>query len=261
MAAFALSIKGTRCFILCMASLLYFACPANAQTLIRTAAQEASAPKFIPVIQDGKPAVGGICVDIMRAIEAVEPGIKFVGDQNWLPLVRMLGGPVDAICGILYTKERALLYDYVDTPIISVNYLLAVRADDDIQVSGWDDIRKLGKDGIILSMHNYAINERLMNLGGLQVDSSAVSSKSNLNKLLARRGRFYCHRSPGIAAEIRQAGLEGQIKLLPKVMLKDELYMALSKTLAVEDAKKLRAAVALLERQGTLAKLFEKYQE
>jgi polar amino acid transport system substrate-binding protein len=260
-AAFGSSIKGTRCFILCMASLLFFASPAYAQSLIRTAAQEASAPKFIPVIQDGKPAVGGVCVDIMRAIEAVEPGIKFVGDQNWLPLVRIMAGPVDAICGVLHTKERALLYDYIDTPIISVNYLLAVRADDDIQVSSWDDIRKLGKDGIILSMHNYAINERLKNLGGLQVDSSAVSSKSNLNKLLARRGRFYCHRSPGIAAEIRQAGLEGQIKLLPKVMLKDELYMILSKTLAVEDAKKIRAAIILLERQGTLAKLFEKYQE
>ncbi len=261
MAGFALSIKSAGCIALCAASLLFPAGPACAQSLIRTAAQEASAPKFIPVLQDGKPAVGGVCVDIMRALEAVEPGIKFVGDQNWLPLVRMMSGPIDAICGILHTKERALQYDYIDTPIISVNYLLAVRADDDIQVSSWEDIRKLGKDGIILSMHNYAINERLKNLGGLQVDSSAVSSRSNLNKLLARRGRFYCHRSPGIVAEIRQAGLEGQVRLLPKVMLKDELYMVLSKTLAVEDARKIRAAIILLERQGTLAKLFEKYQE
>jgi len=260
-ASFAVSIKSAGYFAVCIASLLLLAGPASAQSLIRTAAQEASAPKFIPVLQDGKPAVGGVCVDIMRAIEAVEPGIKFVGEQNWLPLVRMMSSPLDAICGILHTKERALQYDYIDTPIISVNYLLVARADDDIQVNSWDDIRKLGKDGIILSMHNYAINERLKNLGGLQVDSSAVSSRSNLNKLLARRGRFYCHRSPGIVAEIRQAGLEGQVRLLPKVMLKDELYMVLSKTLAVEDARKIRSAINLLERQGTLAKLFEKYQE
>lgn len=258
---FALNIKSAGWLILLAASLLFFSRPASAQSLIRTAAQEASAPKFIAIVQDGKPAVGGICIDIMRAIEAVEPGIKFVGDQNWLPLVRITSGPMDAICGMLHTKERALLYDYIDTPIFSVSYLLAVRADDDIQVSSWDDIRKLGKDGIILSMHNHAINDRLKDQGGLLVDSSAVSSKSNLNKLLARRGRFYCHRSPGILAEIRQAALEGQIKLLPKVMLKDEFYMLLSKTLAPEDARKVKAAIALLELQGTLAKLFEKYQE
>ncbi|MBI3731551.1 MAG: transporter substrate-binding domain-containing protein [Burkholderiales bacterium] len=261
MTCFVLNIKSARCFILLAAALLFFAGHGSAQSLIRTAAQEASSPKFIAIVQDGKPAVGGICIDIMRAIEAVEPGIKFVGDQNWLPLVRITSGPMDAICGVLHTKERALLFDYIETPIFSVNYLLAVRADDDVQVTSWDDIRKLGKDGIILSIHNYAINDRLKDLGGLLVDSSAVSSKSNLNKLLARRGRFYCHRSPGILAEIRHAGMEGQVKLLPKVMLKDEFYMLLSKTLASEDARKVKAAIALLDRQGTLAKLFEKYQE
>lgn len=248
-------------FSLCTCLLL---CPlqaAQAASMIRTAAQEASEPKFISITVDGKPAVGGICIDIMRAIEAIEPAIKFTGDQEWLPLARMQSNQMDAICGLLYTKERALKYEYVDIPLFSVSYMLVVRADDEIQVSDWDDIRKLGSEGVILSMHNFAINDYLKNLGGLQLDTTAVSSRSNLNKLLARRGRFYCHRSPGIVAEIRKAGLEGKVRILPKVMLKEQLYMVLSKNLGSEQIKRIKTAITQLDSQGILARLFEKYQE
>jgi len=247
---------------LLLAALILFAPPpASAQSILRTAAQEASEPKFIVKQEGGKTSIGGFCVDVLRAIEAIEPGLKFVGDQNWLPLARVYGGPDDVVCGLLYTKERALKYDYISPALFSVNYLLVVRADDDIKVNDWDDIRKLGNEGIILSLHNFAISDILRGLGGLQVDSTAVSSKSNLNKLLANRGRFYCHRSPGIATEIRKAGLEGKVKLLPKVMLKEQFYMLVSKTVSADDAKKLRAAIVQLDNQGMLAKLFEKYQD
>ncbi|MFZ6770076.1 substrate-binding periplasmic protein [Undibacterium sp. Di26W] len=252
---------GERLLLLLAALILFTFPPASAQSILRTAAQESSEPKFVVRQEGGKTVIGGFCVDVLRAIEAIEPGLKFVGDQTPLPLARIYGGPDDVICGLLYTKERALKYDYISTPLFSVNYLLVVRADDDVKVNDWDDIRKLGNEGLILSMHNFAISDILRGMGGLLVDSSAVSSKSNLNKLLANRGRFYCHRSPGIVTEIRKAGLEGKVKLLPKVMLKEQFYMLVSKTVAADDARKLRAAIAQLDSLGVLVKLFEKYQD
>lgn len=245
-------------------SLLFFT-SAYAVSEIRTAAQESSDPKFIAIVKDGKPAVGGICVDIMRAIERVDPSIKFVGDQSWLPRPRLeanaLTGSIDMICGSLRSTDRLAKFDFIDTPIFSVDYLLAVRADDPVQVNNWDDIRKLGDDGIILAIHGFGIVEALDKIGGLKIDAGAYSSKSNLNKLIARRGRFYCHRSPGIMTEIRLAELTDKIKVLPTVMLKEDFYIIVSKKMAPENAKKLRAALAVLSNRGDLALIFQKYKD
>jgi len=64
---------------------------------IRVAAQSDSEPKFVA---QGA-AVAGSCIDIFRAIEKVEPGLKFVGDQQWMPLKRIeamvVGHKLDAL--------------------------------------------------------------------------------------------------------------------------------------------------------------------
>ncbi|MBC3937229.1 substrate-binding periplasmic protein [Undibacterium rugosum] len=236
-----------------------------ADTVIRVAAQEASEPKFITVSQQGKPAIGGICIDIMRAMEKISPELHFVGDQTWLPRVRidaaMKAGDIDAICGVQRIARNTTQYDFLDTVLFSVSYLLAVRADDDIDIQNWNDIRQLGDNGVILALHGFGIVDILKNKGGLKIDASATSSSSNLNKLIAGRGRFYCHRSPGIKLSIQQAGLEQKIRLLSKPQLTEKFYMGLSKTLPAEKAKKINAALVLLENSGELRRIVEKYQE
>lgn len=102
------------------ALILSCASPALGMTKIRTAAQDASEPKFVVLYESGKSAVGGICVDIMRAIERVDPTLKFVGDQTWQPLLRIeagvSNGHLDACCGLLRTKPREAKYVYIDPP-------------------------------------------------------------------------------------------------------------------------------------------------
>src|SRR5471032_2037642 len=84
--------------------------PAQAGAPIRVAAQEATAPKFVQLKRNGRIEIGGICIDIMRAIERVEPDISFVGDQRWQPFPRLLAslaaGELDAACGLLQTDQR-----------------------------------------------------------------------------------------------------------------------------------------------------------
>lgn len=250
--------------LLCALMLTFFT-PAYGLSEIHTAAQEASDPKYVTIIKDGKPAVGGICVDIMRAVERVDPSLKFVGDQSWLPRPRLeasaLAGSIDVICGSLRSKDRLQNFDFIDTPIFAVEYKLAVRADDPVRVDNWDDVRKLGDDGIILAIRGFGIADILQQYGGLKIDASANSSKSNLDKLLAQRGRFYCHRSPGLAEEIRRAGMQDKIKILPAVMLRENFYMIVSRKMARDDVRRLSAALALLGEKGELAAIFQKYKD
>jgi ABC-type amino acid transport substrate-binding protein len=251
--------------LLAGAMLLSMCATAAAVSLIHTAAQISSEPKFVAVTTNGKPAIGGICVDIMRAIERVEPGLRFVGDQSWQPRTRiqagLKAGSIDAACGLLRVDERNAIFNFVDTPLFAVQYRLAVRADDNVQVGNWDDVAKLGDNGVILVTQGFGIIDILGKVSGLTIDAGADTAESNLNKLLARRGRFYCHRSPGIMTEIKKAGLQDKVKLLPAIMQTENFYMALARTMAPGDAKKLNAAIASLQRRGELARMFDKYRD
>lgn len=248
----------------CMAFLaLSAAFPAAAATVLRTAAQTASDPKFVATQEQGTPAVGGLCVDILRALERADPELKFTGDQAWQPLVRMeagmASGELDAICGLLRTRARESRYVYIEPPLFPVTYHLVVRVDDDVRIENWDDVRALGAQGIVLVNNGFGIIDRLEGIAGLRIDTGAYTTKANFAKLLAGRGRFFYHRSPGIMAEIRAAGVEGKVKVLPAVMHAERFYLAVANRLPRETQERLSKAVADLDRNGELARLLRKW--
>lgn len=255
-----------RGFLTCVGALLFCAAPqpAAAITEIRTAAQEATEPKFVVLPQGGKPVVGGLCIDIMRAIERVAPDLKFVGDQAWEPLVRVeagvANGTLDCACGFLRNSQREARFNYIEPPLFPVNYHLVVRADDDLQVNSWDDVRRLGDQGTILVINGFGMIKRLHDIGGLKIDSGAMDSKTNLEKLLAGRGRFYIHRSPGIVAEIAKAGMHGKVRILPTVIHSEKFHMVTSRSLAPATVERMRKAIAQLEKTGELKRLLEKWE-
>ena len=230
---------------------------------IRTAAPSASDPKFVELRNGGKQAVGGICVDIFRAIERVDPGLGIVGDQMWQPLVRMEAGmstgEIDVICGLLRTTVRAARYTYIEPALFPVTYHLVVRADDNVRIDSWNDVRALGERGIVLVTNGFGIIDRLESATGIRIDSGATTTKANFAKLLAERGRFFYHRSPGINAEIRAAGMERKVKVLPAAMHIEKFYLAASNRLPRETIERLNKAVAELERKGELARLLAKW--
>jgi polar amino acid transport system substrate-binding protein len=235
-----------------------------ALTEIRTVAQEATEPKFVVLKQSGKTSVGGLCIDIMRAIERVAPDLKFVGDQNWEPLVRVEAGvannTLDAACGFLRNSLREAKFNYIEPALFPVHYYLAVRIDDNVQVNNWDDVRKLGDQGTILVINGFGMIKRLNDIGGLKVDSGANDSKTNLEKLVAGRGRFYIHRVPGMLTEISKAGMQGKVKLLSTPIHSEKFHMVVSRELPMDTVEKIRRAIALLEKTGELKKMLEKWE-
>ncbi len=245
--------------------LLSIQLPAMAVIVIRTAAQESSEPKYIAIHHDGRPAIGGICVDIFRAIEKRTPEVQFSGDQVWMPRLRIdanfINNRIDAICGVQNIDRNTAQYKLLGTPLFSVDYLLAVRADDPIEVTSWEDIRALGDDGTILAIRGFGIVDILQNIGGLKIDNGATSSLSNLRKLLAGRGRFYCHRSPGIKNSINREGFEKQVRLLENPKLSEKFYMGLRKDLPEKQIKMINDALVSLQKSGELKRIFDRYRE
>jgi polar amino acid transport system substrate-binding protein len=245
--------------------LLLMAAPAHAQAqapivTLRVAAQEGTEPKFI---SGGPGRIIGLCVDLFRTIERIDPGLIFVGDQQWMPLPRTIselaGHQHDALCAVQRTPERARQFLYLDTPLFTLNYMLLARANDPVVINHWDDVRKLGAQGVVLVNRGYTTAEMLEQIGGLQINSSASSPVINLQKLLAGRGRFFLHRGPGLQGFLQRAGVAGKVRVLPQVMFHTSTYMAMGTHVDPAVVARVRRALEQMERTGELARLLKKW--
>ncbi|OFA04580.1 ABC transporter substrate-binding protein [Duganella sp. HH101] len=251
--------RPVRALLLASALLLPCACVAQ-QVTLRVAAQEGTEPKFIPA---GPERIIGLCVDIFRTIERIDPGLVFIGDQQWMPLIRAYHElsiqQHDALCAVQRNPERERKYVYLDPPLFPIQYMLLVRSGDDVVVNNWDDVRKLGKNGVVLANRGYATTDFLEALGGLQINASATSPAMNLQKLVAGRGRFFLHRSPGLAGFIARAGGTGKVQVLPQVMYTAPLYMVMGRHVDAAVAARVRRALEQMEKTGELARLLKKW--
>ncbi|WP_171014156.1 transporter substrate-binding domain-containing protein [Chitinivorax sp. B] len=226
---------------------------------IRTAAQVDSEPKFVTL----NGAVSGICVEVMRAVEKTDPSLKFVGDQNMTPLARiesaLEGGALDAACGLARNKEREGKFLFATTPLFPVNWQLAVRANDNVQISSWDDVKKLAPDNVILINFGSGAIKRVEAVGGLKLDTAGKTTNDNLQKLEAGRGRFFYYRSPGFKSELKAHA--GKFRILPAVLDSSPFFMMFGKHVAKETVDKFDKALQQLSKQGDLAKLVDKWDE
>jgi ABC-type amino acid transport substrate-binding protein len=226
---------------------------------IRTAAQEDSEPKYLN--EGGK--VVGLCIDIMRAIERLDPGLRFSGEQTWLPLMRLehgvRNGKLDMACGFVRNREREAAFQIVLPRLFPVQYRLVVRAGDDPSVRSWDDVRKLGADGVILVNSGRGPARRLEEMGGLLIDSGGRTTANNLQKLASGRGRFFYYRTPGLTSELRRSGVKDKLRLLPVVLESQDFFMMLGKHVPQDRVERLSAAVRTLQDSGELARLLDKW--
>lgn len=248
-----------------VASLLCLLAPAlwaaSSPEVYHTAAQPESAPKYIGN-PDGR--IGGICVDLFRLMEQREPALRIQGDQAFLPLKRLeksvRHGQLDFICGVGDNPARRHQFIYLQPPVFTVRYHLAVRSDDTVEVKGWDDVRALGKEGTILINHGSGAIARLQTIGGLIIDSGGISSSANYHKLLMKRGRFVYYRSPGFEFDIRQHNLASQIRILPTVMEETPFHILFYQQTSPERLGLFANTLQQVANSGELASLVEHYR-
>jgi ABC-type amino acid transport substrate-binding protein len=234
---------------------------AQAVTVLKTVAQENAAPKFLQT--PSGPA--GFCVDALRAIERVSGTLRFVGEDRAEPTSRienrLAAGDLDVACGLARNDDRLAKARFLEPALFQSKYVVAVRADDNVDVSSLDDIRKLGTEGVIVGVRGLSVMANLAREGGLIVDDASITPEANLKKLLLGRGRFFLFRSPGMNAVIRDAGMEGKVRVLPAVIYTTRLYMLVARTVPRDVVEQLERAIADLERRGELARIYAKWRE
>lgn len=226
---------------------------------LKTAAQE-SAPKYERGA-DGK--MEGLCIDIMKAIEKTDPQIKFNGQEKFLPFKRLQveleKNNLDVFFGFKDSKKRLEKYNFLQAPLYQINYVVAVKADDDINISSLDDILALGDKGKILTVSSTGASKFLAKKTGLMIDDNAKSTKAMLKKLIAGQGRFAFYHDLGLHSIIKSENSEDKVKILPVTFLTYYHYIAFSKSVAPEAISQVESALNKVKDSGELTKIHAKY--
>lgn len=225
---------------------------------LRAAAQD-SAPKYY--LDEGE--MRGLCVDIMKAMEAIDPHLRFSGFDRFYPIARieedLTVGERDVFFGMIRTPKRESKLTFIDIPLYQTNTRLAVRRGDPVTVRSLSDLRTLGKDGIVLVVHGTAHADFLAGQEGLIIDPGASTTAQNMKKLLAGRGRFIYQTDLALAHELRQKKLTDKISVLPISIKSEPQYLAVSKSVPEPVVNQLRMALETLHKTGELARLRSHY--
>lgn len=225
---------------------------------IRTLSQD-SQPKFI----QGQGGMTGLCIDIFRAIEKVDPSLKTVVPHTFTPLPRielmMEEGSIDVVCGLADTKGRREKMDIIAIPLYTTSLVLAARMDETANPKTFEELRKLGDDVVVLTV-TQTVQADFATAAGLKVDSQARDTSQNLQKLVRGRGRFILHNDFALVDEIERDKLGDKVKLLSGSFATEGRYMYVSRKASPDIKNKMIAALDKLSRSGELVRIFAPYK-
>lgn len=225
--------------------------------VLRTIAQEGSAPKYI----SGGAKAGGHCPDILKAIEKVEPTLRFSIDPTPTPIRRieheMEAGRIDVICALLDTPTRNRIAHRVSTPIYHVRERLVGRRDASLQIRSLEDLARPDTVVVTQSGASYAAELRA---AGIQVSESTGGTPTALRQVLHGRADYYYINELTGAYYLRAEGLEDRLRLLPAVLQETPSYLWVSRQSPPEIVARLEGAISRLHRNGELDRIYRHYQ-
>lgn len=227
------------------------------QVVLRAAAQEGSAPKFI----DGNGAPSGHCPDILQAIERADRGLQFAISARPTPIkrieVEIRERSLDVMCALLDTPLRNELAHRINPPIYLVHERLVGRKDDDASITSIADLVTAGANVVTQSGASYADDLRAK---GVRVIETPGGSAIALRNVQNRRVRFYYTNELTGAYYIHTENMEADLRLHPGVMQSSPSYLWVGRHVDGTVVQRLEAAVALLKRNGELDRIYQRYQ-
>ena len=231
----------------------------DAPLIVKTTGQTDNLIKFDP----NEPNAPGLSVEVMRAVERLDPGLKFSGQETLRTVGRidkdLEGGAIDVFFGLVSNATRREKHSVILTRLYEQSTQLAVKIDDNIDIKTLDDIRKLGSAGVIGVPKGSAYVEYLNQQGGLLVDDGAVSASSTLQKILLGRIRFVFFGGTVLTKQIREDGLEDKLKLLPARFNVEDVCVMLSKKADPALGLRIQRALEKLRASGELTAIQTKY--
>lgn len=237
--------------------LAIFANTSLAGQQLRVAVQENSSPKYV-VTSSNKGPIEGICPDLLRAIAQNDPHLQFVFETRPQPLrrieLRMEHAGLDANC-LVDNAVRRQKFVVISHPLFSFSYHLIARADDQVDVAAWDDVRRLGDEGRILVVSGTGISDRLREVGGLHVEETGKSAAANLQKLVHGRGRFFYYRIHSFDNDMNEAMAHGRVRILPARMEEVRFHLMFGRHVDPTLVTRAERAIEALNANGTLTRL------
>lgn len=231
-------------------------CQAQAETVLRVAPQEGSAPKFI----DRSSPAKGHCPDILAAIERIEPELRFEVLPAPTPIKRIehdiREGRLDVMCALLDTPARNVIAHRISTPIYYVRERLVGRRDGK-GVRSFADLKSSEALVVTQSGASYASDLRD---AGVKVTETTGGSTIALRSVLAGRADYYYTNELTGAYYMRSEDAEGKLHLLPAVLKETPSFLWISRQQSDEIVSRIERAVARLQRDGELDRIYQSYR-
>lgn len=222
--------------------------------VLRTAAQEGSAPKF----SQANGVVSGHCPDILHAIELADKDLRFAIAPMSMPIRRIekdiRAGHLDIICALLDSPIRNEIALRVSTPVYMVRERLVGLRGDEQSIAGFEDLARSGSLVATQAGASYADKLR-----GHQVKVDETSSSVALQNIVRKRVRYFYTNELTAVYYIKAEGLEDKLFLLPATMGQTPSYLWVGKQVAPEVLPRLEVALAKLKKDGTLDRIYRSY--
>lgn len=239
-------------------ALLCQAVPAQELSL-RTVQQAGSIIKYNP---DGEPRRPGLCMEILRAVEKAEPGLRFTGLEQSVPLKRverlLTEGAVDAFFCLLKSPEREKQWRYVPVPLYTIRHVVVQRADDGRQFDTLADLVAPSRRKPVLVMRGTALARHLV-LAGVAI-AEVATEREALSMLTRGRADVIYGQDVNLRRHIADNGLGARLRFGATSFQEEPQFLALRADLPPAQEERLTQALRKLEKDGVLRQLFEKYK-
>ncbi len=232
---------------------------AQAQELtLRTVQQAGSLVKYDP----NSPLKPGLCLDILRAVERVDPGLRFTGLRNVVPLKRverlLADGEVDVFFCLLRSPDRERQWRFLPVPLYGIRQVVVLRADDPRPFDSLADLARASVNRPVLVTRGTILMRRL-DAANVQINE-VNSEREALQMLMMGRTDAVYGQDINLLRHIREAGLDGKLRL-GRNSFGDELhYVAVRSGLPAAQQERLTQALRKLERDGVLKQLADQYR-
>lgn len=244
-----------------LAWMVAFLCQAVAaqDVSLRTVQQSGSLIKYDAEAGTRGP---GLCLEVLHAVERVDPGLHFTGLEQQVPLKRverlLSEGQVDVFFCLLKSPEREKQWRYAPVPLYTIRHVIVQRADDPRQFGSLDDVAAASRQKPVLVMRGTVLSRHLARVGA--VVTEVASEREALTMLALGRTDIVYGQDINLQRQVADAGLGGKLKLGGTAFQEEAQFLALRIGLPAVVEDRLTQALRKLEKDGMLRQLYDKYR-
>ena len=204
----------------------------------------------------------GLCQEILNAVEKQDPGLRFTGLDQQVPLKRverlLADGLIDAFFCLLRSPEREKQWRYVPVPLYAIRHVVVQRADDVRSLDTLADLAVLSRRKPVLVMRGTALARRL--LAADVAIAEVGSEREALQMLTMGRADAIYGQDINLLHHMAEARLGERLKIGRTVFQEEPQYLAVRADLPAAHEERLTQALRKLDRDGVLRALAEKYR-